>query len=157
MKRKQRIDSISGQIQTVQANSKRIQPPAHVHLLGGAKPHFKAIVQARERASWNDHDLTLAATLANTIYNADALQEDIAKEGDIVEGKANPKHAIHETLCRRIIALSRMLQIHPGARLGPARETGRRTNKEKELLDSLPGGDEYDYLLAQPVDLDDLQ
>lgn len=154
MKRK-RIDSISSEIDMVQANSKPIQPPAHVHLLGGAKPHFKAIVQARERASWNDHDLTLAATLANTICNADALQEDIAKEGDIVEGKANAKHAIHETLCRRIIALSRLLQVHPGARLGPAREVGRRTNKERELLANMD--DEYDYLLAQPIDLDELQ
>jgi phage terminase small subunit len=147
MNRKNRIDSIDAQVQTIQANSKPIRPPKHVHLFKTAEPFFRAIVEARERASWNDHDLILAATLANTQANAELLKLELAKEGDIVDGKVNPLHGIHETLCRRIIALSRLLQVHPGARLGQARETGRRTNKERELLDSFPD----DELLAQPI------
>lgn len=149
MTRKNRIDSISAAVKTIQAASQPIRPPKHVHLFKKAEPHFKAIVKSRERASWTDHDLELAVTLANTMANAAGLQEDILKEGDVIGGKPNPKHQIHETLCRRIIAISRLLQVHPGARLGPAREVGKRTEKERALLESFPDDD----LLAKPVSL----
>jgi len=152
MSKRHKIDSIQEEIRVIQASTKQIEPPAHVHLFDEARPFFEAIIKGRERASWTDCDIETAVTLSNTRANITALMVELEEEGDIVNGRRNPRHLIIENLFRRDIALTRLLHLHPAAR-----EARRRTIKEKTLLDSLPADDEFDYLLAQPLDLDDLQ
>ena len=137
-KKRNRSDSASSAVAAMQAAAAgAIDPPEHVHLREGDRPDWDAVVRARARDSWTDSDLILAGNLARCNADIERLQKEITAEGDLIEnGRGtkviNPKHSLLETLSRRAVALSRMLQVHAQATQGDSRDQGKRATKQRE-------------------------
>ncbi len=133
--RRKRSDSAAAAIAATQAAALGpLEPPPHVALRAADKPFWCAIVQARARDTWTEVDLAHAATMARAQADVERLQAEIDAEGDVIKGKANPKHKLMETLARRAVALARMLHVHAEATQGRARDAGNALKLEREAL-----------------------
>ncbi len=108
------------------------EPLAHAPLVEGAYPLWLAIMRNRPRDRWNDHDLANAAELANTQADVIRLRAEIATEGDVIDGKLNPKHTLVDKLVRRAMGLSRMLHVHPEATDGRSEDAGKALANERQ-------------------------
>lgn len=145
MSRKQRYDTAAGQLALMQSVlGDEIQPPEHVRLRDGDLPFWKGIIAGRPKSDWDIADLEMAANLARCKADIERLQTEIDQEGDVVlnlKGTqiVNPKHTLLETLTRRAVALSRMLHVHPEAKVGESRESAKRKKAETVVEDGLLG------------------
>lgn len=124
MKRKQRSDSLTAAVTAAQ--SEPVLPPGHVHLRPCDVPFWESIVRARARENWTAPDLENAANLARAKADIERISAEVQAEGDTLPNQrgtmvVNPKHALLETLTRRVMALSRMLHVHAEATVGEAR------------------------------------
>jgi hypothetical protein len=113
-----------------------IEPPDYVRLREGDRPFWDAVVRARARETWTDSDLCNAGNLARSLADIERLQGEIDREGDIVLNAkdtpiVNPRHALLETLSRRVMALSRMLHVHAEATVGNSRDARQGAVNEK--------------------------
>lgn len=129
------------------AATKYPDPPAHCALRPGDHPFWFGIMASRARVSWDDHDLALAANLARSMADLERLQVDLDAEGHVVVNAKgtpvmNPIHSVIEALTRRIVGLSKTLQVHAVAKNGESREQGKRLNKEREARDHLEEADD---------------
>lgn len=131
--RKRRSDSGAAAVAATQAAALGpLQPPAHVTLRPADRPFWAAIVQARARDSWTEVDLAHAATMARAQADVERLQAEIDAEGDVIAGKANPKHKLLETFARRVVALARVLHVHAEATQGRSRDAGNALALERQ-------------------------
>lgn len=131
--RRKRADSNAAAVAAAQAAALgAVQPPAHVKLRTCDRPFWDAIVQARARDTWTEVDLAHAATMARAQADVERLQAEIDAEGDVIEGKANPKHKLLETITRRVVALARMLHVHAEATQGRSRDAGNALALERQ-------------------------
>ena len=141
--RRPRSDSKTGaKIAVAAALAGSIEPPGHVRLREGDRPFWDAIVCARARDRWDDHDLALAGNLARSMADLEKLQAALDLEGHtMLNAKgtpvANPTHTVLETLTRRVVALSRALHVHAEAKDGESREQGKTLGKQREAGKSL--------------------
>ncbi len=117
------------------------EPLAHAPIIEAARPFWEALMRNRPRDRWNDADLANAAALALTQCDVERLYREIAIEGDVIEGKLNPKHALVDKLVRRVMGLSRMLHVHPEATEGRSQDAGNALNNERQAAD------DYDDLI----------
>lgn len=139
-----RSDSITSAVVAAQnAALGPIEPPEHVTLRPQDRAFWRAVVQARARDTWNDADLALAANLARAQSDIERLQSEIDIEGDVIDGKLNPKHRLLETLSRRAVSLSRALHVHAEATCGKSEDQAKALANEKTAR-------------AAAADLDDL-
>lgn len=131
--RKRRSDSNTAAIAATQAAALGpLEPPAHVTLRPCDRPFWVAIMEARARDSWTPVDLANAATMARAQADVERLQAELDSEGDLIAGKANPKHKLLETIARRVVALARVLHVHAEATQGRARDAGNALNLERQ-------------------------
>lgn len=151
--RKQPINTVKGQLQTMSdALAGPLMPPAHIQLREQDIPFWLSIVGARARNSWDDCDLELAAQLARAKADTFRLQREIDREGDVVRNDRgtqimNPKHSLMETLTRRVIAMSRMLHVHPEAKEGDSEGQGKKLKAQKDAEARM---NEADDLIGRP-------
>lgn len=127
MTRRQRTDTVAGAVAAMAGAVSEIPVPEHVVVPEGAMKFWRSITKARAADRWNDSDLEVAAELARTKANIERLNAELEAEGDVVVNErgtpiVNPKHNLLETLTRRMIALSRVLQVHAEATQGKSRE-----------------------------------
>lgn len=121
--RQRRSDSIAAYVQAAQnAAQPPIEPPAYIALPEAARPFWEALLLNRPRDRWNDADLAIAAHLARAQADAKRLQREIDRDGDLIEGKLNPRHRLLETTINRIVRLSVMLHVHAEATVGRSRQ-----------------------------------
>ena len=73
-----------------------------------------------------------AAQLARAQADIEALQSLVDSEGYIVEGKINPAAQMLETLSKRTVALSRVLQVHALATVGRSADAVGAAKLERE-------------------------
>lgn len=154
MTKRQRTDTVKGASTAMQGALMQIEPPAWVSVPAGAMPFWYSITQARAAERWNQTDLEAAAELARTKYNIERLQSELEIEGDIIKNDrgtpiVNPKHSLLETLTRRLIALSRMLQVHAEATQGKSREqvkVNKAQDAARDAMESLS-----DDLIPRPT------
>lgn len=155
MARKQRTDTTKGAVVSMaSALAKPIQPPKHVHLRKKDKLFWNSIVNTRARERWTAPDLELAAALARAKSDIERLQKEIDAEGDVIPNErgtlvANPKHALLETISRRVIALTKSLQVHAEATQGKSRDqvkANKAQSEAKGVLDSI----DSKSLIARP-------
>lgn len=106
-------------------------PLPHAPIISGARPFWDAIMRNRPRDRWNDADLANAAVLATCQHDVERLTREVAAEGDVVDGKLNPKHALIDKLVRRGMGLSRMLHVHPEATDGRSQNAGKALANER--------------------------
>ncbi len=135
--RRTRSDSVKGMVDAMAAAIEGdIDPPGHVRLRDGDRPFWAAVVRARARAEWTDADLVHAANMARAMADIERLQLEIEGEGDVLTNArgtvvANPKHAILEQLSRRVMALTRLLQMQAAAS-GDLEDKTKRRKAESE-------------------------
>ncbi len=147
MRKKTQSHTASGRIAAMQSSTVAITPPQHLALHGSALPFWQNIILAKTCDEWTSCDLEQAVILARCRADIFRLQAEVDFEGDLVEGKLNPKHALLETLCRRNIALSRQLQIHARAVQGERRDQQPHRRLASNTRDAI---EEWDDLLARP-------
>jgi hypothetical protein len=130
--RKTRSDSATAAINAAKsAASPDLRPPAHVQLSACAEPYFADIVRARAREEWNEHQLTVAAQMAECMVDQDEVRAELLVEGRVTMNErgtrvANPLVSISEQLARRQMALGRSLQMIGRATGDPRAPTAKR-------------------------------
>lgn len=138
--RKQRTDTVAGAVIAMQdALAGPIEPPPHVRLRDGDRPYWEAIVTARARNKWDQLDLIVAGNLARAMRDVEREQVRLDEEGAVIENLkgtpvANPRHAVIETLTRRVVALSRALHVHAEAKQGPSKLQVKSKAAEDDAL-----------------------
>lgn len=137
MARRQRTDTVKGAVAAMAGAVTEIAVPEHVSVPEDAMKFWRSITKARAADRWNDSDLEVAAELARTKANIERLNAELEAEGDvIVNGRGtpivNPKHNLLETLTRRMVALSRVLQVHAEATQGKSRDQVKANQAQAE-------------------------
>jgi phage terminase small subunit len=123
-KRRTRTDSVEFQTQVLQDAAKPpIEPPAHSNLPKKALPYWYAVVDAKARRAWTDHDLEIAVDLAWCKYRADKIMTQLEDEPDVIINQQgnevlNPLHKALDTVSKRARMLAAHLQVHPEATQG---------------------------------------
>lgn len=143
---KNRTDSTHIQTAIMQKAARSIEPPQFLNLGDAEKPFFESIT--RSKAEWSQPDLIQAVHLARCFYQIETLQNEVSNEGYILDGAINPKHGMIETLIRRSLAISRLINIHASATQGRARDQVGKNTAHRKALDAM--GDDEDDLIAKP-------
>lgn len=130
-----------------------VKIPSHVYLRECDVPFWDSLVRARARDNWTDADLENAANLARSKADIERIQREITSEGDVIINAkgtqiVNPKHTLLETLSRRVMALSRMLHVHPQATSGQSKDEAA-SNKKQQEMNGIRSG--LDGLIAPPI------
>ena len=131
-----------------------IDVPDWVTLPKEALPFWRSITSARAADRWNNSDLETAAELARTKAKIERLNIELVTEGDIITNDrgtpiVNPKNSLLETLTRRLVALSRMLQVHAEATQGKSEKqvaANKTQSRHRRTVEDLEGDD----LIAMP-------
>lgn len=137
MPRRPRKDSTHEKAAQIQKALAGIEPPAHIDLPDDARPFWATIIDAR--AEWTDSDLAFAAELAICQNDIQRHRRRLQEEGDIIKNDrgtrvVNPRHTLLETMTRRAVALSRLLQVHTAATSGETKlNRGKNEEKSKTL------------------------
>jgi phage terminase small subunit len=89
----------------------------------------------------------VAGNLARAMADCEALQAQLDAEGHVIENQrgtpiANPLHSVIETLTRRVVALSRMLHVHPEAKQGESRHQGKAKKAADDAVSAVSGLDD---------------
>lgn len=155
MTKRQRIDSVNGALNSMEGAAKDINPPDWVRVPADAMYFWRSITRARAAERWNDADLENAAELARTKAKIEKLNIELELEGDIIKNDRgtpiqNPKHGLLETLTRRMVALSRMLQVHAEATQGKSRdqvEANKASAKSRKAVEDSAADD----LISRPM------
>ena len=130
--RNRRSDSIAAALQSAQNVAQGARKPlSHTPIPKAALPFWRAIMRNKARDRWNDVDLAHAANLARCQCDIERLQSEIASEGDLIDGKVNPKHRLVETLHKRAAYLSRLIHVHTEATVGRAQDAGNALELER--------------------------
>ena len=130
--RKARSDSATAAIDAAKnAALPDLRPPAHVLISASAEPYFADIVRARAREEWNEHQLTIAAQLAECMAEQEEVRAELLVDGRVLVNErgtrvANPLVGINEALARRQMALGRSLQMIGRAVGDPRAPTAKR-------------------------------
>lgn len=137
MARRQRTDTVKGAVSAMAGAMTEIQVPDHVNVPESAMKFWRSITKARAADRWTDPDLEVAAELARTKASIERLNDELADEGDVIKNErgtpiVNPKHNLLETLTRRMVALSRMLQVHAEATQGKSRDQVKANRAQAE-------------------------
>lgn len=131
--RNPRSDSAAAAVQAARnAALGPLNPPAHVALPEAARPFWDAIMRNKARDRWNEVDLAHAATMARAQADVQRLLAEISAEGDMVDDKVNPKHALVEKLNRRVMSLSSLIQVHAEATVGRVQNQGNALQLERQ-------------------------
>jgi phage terminase small subunit len=150
-RRTPRNDSVPARTEAIGAAGTVIDPPSHLQLRASDLPFWRAVVHARAHQLWTAADLVYAAHLTRALSDAERLQLAVRTEGDTLTSArgssvVNPKHFLIDTLVRRSITLSRMLQLSP---------RGRSTNAARDAESAKRAADEGEKSVDE-VDDDDL-
>ena len=155
MDRENRSDSALSAVTTLQNAAKEILVPDYINLRDGDLPFWRSVVRAR--ASWNENDLAQAANLARCLADIERIQMEIDKEGDTLKNDRgtvvlNPKHSLLETLSRRSVALSRIIQVHAQATQGDSIHQKKKNGAKSAALSVVDNTieEDEDDLLARP-------
>lgn len=153
--RRQRIDSITGQVEAMQAAALEMNPPAHIKLTDADQPFWDSIIAEKAKVEWTAHDLELAALLTIAIRRLAQEETTLAGEDAVVTTAggnlaANPRLRIVADLHARVMKYRQTLGIHSRAKDGEARDAGRRRAQAKDAEASSPFNDDED-LLARPM------
>jgi hypothetical protein len=131
--------------------------PPTVKLRKGDMEFVQLIIASRARAEWAPAELHHVANLARCMADVERITNELAKEGDMAlsgRGTAvvNPKHFLLETLSRRAVVLTRLLQIDALARFGNRETTWKKETLARDTKAKLARAEEDD-LLATPTRL----
>ena len=153
MPRKQRVDSITAQVDIMQKAAQGVEAPAHIPLTDEDRPFWQNIIAEKPKAEWTAHDLEIAAMLAQSLRKLRDEEVLLDAEGSVVheEGRnptANPRLRIVADLHARAMKYRQTLGIHNRAKEGEARDVRKRREQAFEVENNNPLGDD---LIARPM------
>jgi len=128
--------------------------PDYVQLDDEAKPFWEAIISTKLLDMWTSNDLVLAANLARIYVDIEYFNKIIATKNRV--GKYNDRfevsafHKVLVDLQAQAIVLSKLLQIHPRATHGEAKEQKHRNRAHKEAMMSAKEL-QHERLFAKPA------
>lgn len=131
--KRQRTDTAKAAVNASQnAALPPLKPPACVKLRPGDRAFWNRIVNSKARDNWTDVDLITAAQLARAQADIEQLQKQVDDEGYILDGKINPAAQMLETLSKRTVALTRVLQVHALATVGRSADAAASATLERQ-------------------------
>lgn len=154
MARKQRIDTITAQVEVMQAAVQELKPPAHVPLGKADLPFWHSIIAEKPKAEWTAHDLEIAALLANSLRKLRDEEQTLDDEGAVIEAVSsgnlvtNPRLRIVADLHARAMKYRQSLGIHNRGKDGEKRDVDKRRAQAFEVEENNPLADD---LLARPT------
>lgn len=151
--RRQRIDSVTAQVEVMQAATKTLLVPEHVPLTEQDEPFWSSILAEKPKAEWTDHDLELAAMLAMAMRRLRDEETKLSGEDAVVSTAAgnlaaNPRLRIVSDLHARVMKYRQTLGIHNRGKNGEPREANKRRALAHDIEASNPLDDD---LLARPT------
>lgn len=151
--RRQRIDSITAQVEVMQKSLIEIVPPAHVALIDADQPFWLSVISEKPKAEWSSHDLELAAMLARSMRRLDAEEAKLETEDCVLKSAggndyANPRLRIVADLRAAVFKYRQTLGIHNRGKEGEARDVRKRREQAFDVERDNPLDNE---LLARPT------
>jgi hypothetical protein len=120
-------------------------------------PYIKQVLESRKHSEWNATDLYHAANLARCLRDIEQLGEQLEKEGPTCYTERgtpviNPLHQVLETLSRRAIQLTKLLQLDSLSRYGDKnrKDSAKRIAKEEAMYEAASAAEDQDGLIALP-------
>lgn len=125
--RRQRTDTAAGAQEIYEGAQQKIEPPLGIKLDKRVRPYWDLLVESKAARGWTPQDLLLLVELSHNLHRTHALSRQLLRESPTVldskgTPKANPKFGIVDQLVKRARIIYAMLQIHPEATQGKARE-----------------------------------
>lgn len=147
--RRHRSDSAKAAITAAQAAALGpLEPPAFVRVRDSDRPVWDAIVSARQRDTWTEADLVLAAQLARAYGDIAELEELIDKQGMIQGDQINPACTLLDKVSRRALAIARQLKIDAISVVGKAQDINKGAALERNARQGI---DDDDGLIPRTV------
>lgn len=132
--RRKRTDSIEAEQRAIEnAHAGPRKPPDYLKLRAEARPFWKSIMLSRPRHVWTDVDLGLAANMAQAQADALRLTRALRREGDLIDGKPNPKELMLDRASKRAERIAKLIHVHAAATDCSAQEGQKRANHEREV------------------------
>lgn len=153
MARKQRIDSITAQVEVMQAATKELQPPEHLPLSAIDLPFWRSITAEKPKAEWSGHDLEVAALLAMSMRRLGQQEVELEVEGPVTSSAGgspmqNPRCRVVKDLAARVMQYRQTLGIHNRGKNGEQRDVLKRREQAFGVEANNPLADD---LLASPT------
>lgn len=153
MPRKQRVDSITAQVEIMQKAVQGVEAPAHIPLTDEDLPFWRNIIAEKPKAEWTAHDLEIAAMLSQSLRKLRDEEVLLDAEGSVVkeDGRnptANPRLRIVADLHARAMKYRQTLGIHNRAKEGEARDVRKRREQAFEVENNNPLEED---LIARPT------
>lgn len=151
--RRQRIDSITAQVEVMQKSMLMIEPPAHVPLIEADHPFWQSILAEKPKAEWTATDLEIAALLAKSLRKLRDEDALIDTEGSILTNAGgtpmqNPRCRVVADLHARAMKYRQTLGIHSRGKDGEKRDVDKRRAQAFGVERDNPLSDD---LLARPT------
>lgn len=110
---------------------------------------------ARLPQQWAEVDRLHAVNLARCLADIEVNRKAILREGTLIRTpsgqRLNPRHALLETLNRRAMFLTRLLQLHAVPIVGRAKDQGGAKGEAAQAEQALRDAAQHDdALLARP-------
>ena len=154
--RRQRIDSITAQVDVMQAAVSEIEAPAHVPLTEEDGPFWQSVIAEKPKAEWTGHDLELAAMLAMAMRRLRDEEVKLSGEDAVVSTAggnlaANPRLRIVSDLHARVMKYRQTLGIHNRGKNGEQRDVNKRRSQARESENAATRVADEDDLIARPT------
>ena len=152
MAKRQRIDSISAEVEVMKKSALELCPPDHVPLTEADYPFWRSILAEKAKSEWTGHDLEIAALLARAMRKLEKEEASLDSEDAVVTTvagnlAANPRIRIILDLHARVIKYRQTLGIHSRGKDGEARDVAKRRDMARGIEAGNPLDDD---LLARP-------
>ena len=158
--RRKRSDSTDTAVAVAAAAFREVNPPAHVRMQERDMPFFDSVIAEFARAEWSEHQLEIAALLAQTMSDLEEQQFRLREEGLTLEVQSkkkkkyfavNPRNGVVQTLAARVLSYRRSLSLHARAREGEARDAAKRRQQMKGIEQAVQARDDDDDLINRPA------
>jgi hypothetical protein len=144
MSKRQPINTVAGATAVAGAIGRSINPPSHVPLDGDDLLFWDEIIAEKPVSEWTEHDLAIAAHLAQAMTDLVKARQSLRATGGAVvkkekEGDGDPvlrnnpwSQAIRDESAR-IVSLRTTLQIHGRGKNGEKRDVDRRRSLASDI------------------------
>lgn len=152
MARKQRIDSITAQVEVMKKAAVELSPPDHLPLTDAELPFWKNIIAEKAKSEWTGHDLEIASMLASSLAQLAEESKWLAGEGSVLataggNPMSNPRLRIIADAHSRVMKYRQTLGIHSRGKEGERRDADKRRGIVKGIEGNNPLDDD---LIARP-------
>lgn len=151
--KRQRTDTATGSVEAFR-DAQSIDIPDHIDLDAQARIHWRLITNSKAASMWTPTDLDLVAKLAQCRSDYTNARKAMDAERLECEREFKPykpsweEHKYIEDLVKRDAMLTKLLQLHPEATVGKARDQVKKNQAAQSARETIEDADEF---LSPPV------